>query len=53
MKKSNENKSAKELVLQYYPRYWPTSYLINLVEGGKLTPDEYTEITGHTYPGTK
>lgn len=38
-----------ELARQYYPRLWDKSRLEALVQAGRLTADEYKEITGK-YP---
>lgn len=38
--------------LKYYPKYWPASALVVLVENGKLYDWEYNEITGFVYPAT-
>lgn len=38
--------SVKEIAIKYFPRLWGLDRLIALVEAGKLTKEEYTEITG-------
>ena len=38
--------NVKELASKYYPHLWGLDRLIALVETGKLTKKEYTEITG-------
>jgi hypothetical protein len=40
---------AKELALKYYPAYWNEARIRALVEAGKLTADDYKEITGNDY----
>lgn len=37
---------VKDFAKKYYPRFWGLDRLIALVEAGKLTKKEYTEITG-------
>lgn len=41
--------SVYELAMKYYPKLWDRERLIALVNAGKLTEDEYEEITGETY----
>lgn len=38
--------SVYELAKKYYPELWGKDRLIALVEAGKLTEEEYKEITG-------
>lgn len=38
--------SVFEMAKQYYPRLWDKSRLEALVEAGRLTAEEYEEITG-------
>ena len=38
--------SVYELAKQYYPRLWDKSRLDALVEAGRLTEQEFAEITG-------
>lgn len=45
--------SVKELAKKNYPAYWNIDRLANLVNAGKLTEDDYKEITGYTYPATE
>ena len=40
---------AKELAKKYYPTYWDDNRMRNLVAAGKLTAEDYEEITGRTY----
>lgn len=40
----------KELALRNYPRCWTEEMVQTLVAKGKLTSDEYKEITGNDYP---
>ncbi len=40
---------AYELAKKYYPNLWGKEKLKKLVEAGKLTADEYKEITGEDY----
>ena len=44
--------TAKDLSKKYYPRLWPICRLVTLVKVGKLSEDDYKEITGFTYPAT-
>lgn len=37
------------LAKKYYPDKWNDSYIRILVERGKITADEYKEITGKDY----
>lgn len=40
--------SAYEMAKKYYPRLWDADRLIRLVQAGKLTEEEFREITeGH------
>lgn len=41
--------SVYELAKKYYPRLWDKSRLDALVQAGRLTEEEYKEITGE-YP---
>ncbi len=41
--------NAYELAKKYYPTYWDLDRLKSLVAKGKLTEDEYKEITGLDY----
>lgn len=41
--------SAYELAKKYYPTLWDKDRLIKLVKVGKLTAEEYKEITGEDY----
>lgn len=45
--------NAKELAKRYYPQYWDINKLDNLVKAGKLSEDDYKEVTGCTYPATE
>lgn len=38
-----------ELAKMYYPRLWDKSRLEALVEAGRLTAEQYAEITGEAY----
>lgn len=38
--------SVFDLAKRYYPRLWDKSRLKALVEAGRLTTEEYQEITG-------
>ena len=42
--------TTKELAKKNYPRCWTDEMVQKLVAKGKLTSDEYTEITGNAYP---
>ena len=41
--------NAKELAVKYYPTFWDADRIKKLVEAGKLTGEEYKEITGNDY----
>ena len=41
--------SVYELAKQYYPRLWKKGRLMALVKTGKLTIEQYEEITGVAY----
>lgn len=41
--------SVYELAKKYYPRLWDEQRLAALVTAGKLTAEEYEEITGEVY----
>lgn len=43
--------TAKEMALEYYPKLWNIERLRSLVAAGKLTPEEYQQITGGKYAG--
>ena len=38
-----------EMAKNYYPRLWGKDRLAALVAAGKLTTEQYEEITGDTY----
>lgn len=38
-----------EMAKRYYPRLWDKSRIAALVTAGKLTAEEYEEITGEKY----
>ena len=40
---------VKTLAEKYYPRLWDKDRLKTLVAAGKLTPEEYLEVTGEAY----
>ena len=40
---------VKEKAKVYYPTLWSDERLRILVEAGKLTKEEYKEVTGKTY----
>ncbi len=42
-------KSIYEQAKEYYPKYWDIDRLRTLVEKGKLTPEQFAEITGEDY----
>lgn len=44
---------AKSLALEYYPKYWTKEEVAGLVEFGKLTEEDYKEITGEKYTNEK
>jgi hypothetical protein len=41
--------SVKKMAEKYYPEYWNKDRLRSLVQVGKLTEEEYHEITGEKY----
>lgn len=41
--------SVFEKAKEYYPKLWDEARLAALVKAGKLTEEEYTEITGKAY----
>lgn len=43
--------TAFEMAKKYYPAQWSIDRLSALVAAGKLTPEEYREITGEEYAG--
>ena len=38
-----------EMAKKYYPKLWDKKRLATLVNAGKLTKEEYSEITGEEY----
>ena len=46
MAKTEEHTKAYELAKKYYPNLWGKETLQQLVNAGKLTPEEYEEIVG-------
>ena len=43
------SEAVKTLAEKYYPRLWGIDRLKALVAAGKLTPEEYFEVTGEAY----
>lgn len=43
------SKKIADLAKKNYPEQWNTEMLRNLVAKGRLTPEEYAEITGEQY----
>lgn len=41
--------SAYEMAKRYYPNKWNETMLRHLVEIGRLTTEQFEEITGKTY----
>jgi hypothetical protein len=41
--------SVKKMAEKYYPEYWDKDRLRTLVQAGKLTEEEYQELTGEKY----
>lgn len=41
--------SVKKMAEKYYPEYWDKDRLRTLVKAGKLTEEEYQELTGEKY----
>lgn len=37
----------------FYPKYWPKEDLQFLTSTGKLTEEQYKELTGEDYPETE
>lgn len=42
--------TIKEMAKKYYPKLWNIDRLYALVEAGKLTREDYKELTGEDYP---
>ena len=42
--------TTKELALKNYPRCWTDEMVQKLVAKGKITSEDYKEITGNEYP---
>ena len=42
--------NTKELAKKNYPRCWTDEMVQKLVAKGKITSDDYKEITGNDYP---
>lgn len=40
-----------EMAKKYYPKLWDKKRLSTLVAAGKLTPEQYKEITSEAYEG--
>ena len=43
--------STFEMAKKYYPTLWNIDRIKTLAKKGKLTPEEYKEITGEEYDG--
>ena len=43
------SEAIKEQAKKYYPEWWSIGRLKALVAAGKLTTEEYQEITGEVY----
>ncbi|MBQ5658681.1 MAG: XkdX family protein [Peptococcaceae bacterium] len=43
------NKTIKEMAIEYFPKLWKEPRIKALVKAGKLTADDYKEITGQEY----
>ena len=41
--------SVKELALTYYPKFWSKERIAYLVSIGRLTAEDYQEVTGEEY----
>lgn len=41
--------TAFEMAKNYYPRLWDINRIKQLVEAGKITPEQYKEITGEDF----
>ena len=44
--------TAFEMAQEYYPKLWSIDRLRALVAATKLTPEEYTKLTGEAYSKT-
>lgn len=44
---------AYESAKKYYPTYWEIERLVKLVDAEKMTEEEYSDITGFTYPNVQ
>lgn len=42
-----------KLIKGFYPKYWNESMVADAVVAGKITPEQYKEITGKDYPVAK
>lgn len=42
-------KSVKEMAKDYYPNLWSIERLKTLVKAGKISADDFKEITGEDY----
>ena len=47
--RGGETMDVKALAIKYYPRLWDIDRLKALVAAGKLSPEDYKEITGKVY----
>ena len=43
--------NIKELALKYFPHLWGLDRLKALVDAGKMSKDDYKEITGEEFGG--
>ena len=44
---------VEEMCKKYYPRLWSINRLAALVEAGRMSEEDYNEITGLVYPATE
>ena len=53
LKSQTLGENAKKNAKLYYPKLWDIDRIVILVESGRLTETDYTEITGFVYPATE
>ena len=41
--------NVKETAMKWYPKYWSKERVVNLVKLGRMTAEEYREVTGEEY----
>ena len=45
------SKANKDKFLKFYPDFWDLDMAVRACEKGKLTPEEFEEITGEKFTG--